>query len=86
MSCGELINTNEYVAKFHVFRGPNSYYEINRFGEHEEIPMAPRYFCGHCSEIFFNLEDLGFCVNSSENMKDLLREYKRDYAVKDGEE
>jgi hypothetical protein len=83
MSCGKFINTGEQVAKFEVFRGPQWDYEINRFGEGAEIQMADRYYCGHCSEIFFNLDELGFCINTHEKMDDVLAEYKKFYLGKE---
>ena len=79
LSCKSFINPGEQVAKFDGFRMPNCDYEINRFGDGTEIDMASKYLCEKCSEIFFNLEDLGFCVDMFENMNDLLEEYKNDY-------
>jgi hypothetical protein len=37
--------------------------------------MADWVMCEECSDQFFNLEALGFCVLVGENMQELLAEY-----------
>ena len=38
--------------------------------------MASWFACEDCGEIYLNLEELGYCVDISENMNDLLAEYR----------
>ena len=45
--------------------------------------MASKYMCENCSDIFFNLYELGFCVSIEDNMNDLLEEYKLSIKKKD---
>lgn len=75
-SCRELIDHGQKVAKFSRIRGPRNEIELKIYGDYTEIDIPPFYFCERCSEIFFNLDDLGFCVNGYENMDEMLRDYK----------
>ncbi len=77
-SCGKTINMGEVVAEFQRMRAPLS--EIEERISGEEIYLASFYHCEECADIFFNLDELGFCMNLYEdNMGDLLDEYKKDY-------
>jgi len=67
-----LINFN-ICLKFDCFREPNCDYEESRFGD--EVPMAYKYMCESCGEIFLNLADLGYCITLGDNMRDLLMDY-----------
>jgi hypothetical protein len=46
--------------------------------------MASWYLCGDCGEMFMNFDDLGFCVNPDENMKDLLELYQNEFIRDNG--
>lgn len=78
-SCNELIDIGALVLKFRVVKIPEYEVEIDIYGEDGEVPRAPRYLCEKCGEIFFNLDELGFCIWVSQDMRDLLREYQETY-------
>ena len=75
ISCQELIEYNSLVAEFKRFRIPHS--EIEERIYVDFVPLAAHYMCEACTDIYFNLRDLGFCVDIWENMNDVLEEYKK---------
>ena len=67
-SCGDLIDIGSYCGKFDS-------YEFDEYGDEKDV--APHWMCETCTDIFFILEELGYCiVLVSDNMKDLLGEYR----------
>jgi hypothetical protein len=60
-------------------RGPSSEIEVNILGEDAEIMIAPWHHCEKCGEQFLNLTALGYCVTPSDNMMDLLAEYRDEH-------
>lgn len=77
VSCNSLIDINSKCAIFEIRRLPNSYIEERIYGEGHDVPMASKYMCECCADIFFNLYELGFCIDINDNMNDLLEEYKK---------
>lgn len=74
-SCGKVINMGDLVAEFFRMRGPLSEIEERIYGE--EVYLASMYLCEDCADIFFNLDELGFCINLyDDSMQDLLKQYK----------
>lgn len=74
-SCNKLINKGASIAEFKCFRKPKDDIEWRCKGD--EIPKASKFLCEHCSEIFFNLNDLGYdCLEIHESMDEYLKEYK----------
>ena len=39
-----------------------------QYGENE-------YMCEVCADLYFSLEELGFCINLGDNMRELVEEY-----------
>ena len=77
-SCGVVLNEGDVVARFPRSREARTDVEIAIYGEGdwEAITLAPRYLCERCADLYFSLEELGFkCINPSENMRDLVKEY-----------
>lgn len=75
-SCGELIPVGSIVAKFERERLPISDIEERiYYGWGEDVPMAPWYHCERCADLYFSLEELGFCVAPYEKMLELVKEY-----------
>ena len=83
-SCRALIKPNSQVLEFKRIRYPNSEIELKIYSEYTELPMASWYLCGDCGEMFMNFDDLGFCVNPDENMKDLLELYQNEFIRDNG--
>lgn len=71
-SCKKLIPVESTVIKFHCFRSPRSDYEERRFGV--EIPLADKYYCESCAEIYLNLSQVFECITMGD-MREALREY-----------
>lgn len=79
-SCKELIDIGAFSVRFGIIKVPEYEIEINMYGEDGEVPMADRYLCEECGEIYLNLLSVGFkCIFPSENMRELLKEYQRTY-------
>ena len=77
-SCKQLINIGALCTKFECWRPSQS--DIEERIYNEEVPLAYKYMCEECSDIYFNLEELGFCVNLGDSMQELLQEYRDYYA------
>ena len=77
MSCNQLNDIGSTVVKFPIWRKPNNDIEERIHGD--EIPLANKYMCEECGDIYFSLVELGFCVNTGFPMKELLAEYQHDY-------
>ena len=76
-SCQQVVlNSGDLCTKFQRFRYPRTEIEEKIYGEGNQIPLADWYMCEACSDQFFNLEALGFCVVLGDNMMELLEEYK----------
>lgn len=75
-SCKELIELYSQCSEFTRFRVPSSDIEERIYGE--EVQLASYFMCEKCSEIFFNLTELGFCMNIYDgSMQTALAEYHK---------
>lgn len=72
-SCGELINFVTDCLKFDCYRYPYNDIEEKIYGD--EVPMAYRYMCEPCGEIFLNLNDLSYCISLGDDMRENLSDY-----------
>lgn len=81
VSCRNLIELNAICLEFECWRRPVS--EIEENIEGDQIYLASKYMCEECGDIFFSLEELGFCLYLNEPMKDLLDEYHEAYGKPD---
>jgi len=72
-SCKELIGVGDECVEFEKCRDPATDIEERIVGD--EVPMASDYMCEKCGEIYFNLTDLGYCINLGDEMQELLQEY-----------
>ena len=75
-SCKVLIDIGTDALEFERFRYPISQIEEDIYGNGGEITLASYWMCEKCGEIYLNLDDLGFCVDITEKMSDLLKEYQ----------
>lgn len=77
-SCKELIPHVATVARFRCSRGANGRIEESIYGD--EVPLASRYLCERCADLYFSFVELGFdCVGPDENMIELAKEYAATY-------
>ena len=74
-SCEKLIDLGSLVIEHGRVRTPKDDVEINIYGDDGSIPLASSWMCEKCSDHFFSLEALGYCVDPKENMEGLLTEY-----------
>ena len=74
-SCAALIAPGDLVARTRRWRVPDTDIECAIYGEDGEIPLADKFLCEECADLFFSLLELGFCVYAGENQKDLVKEY-----------
>jgi len=77
MSCDELIDVEATAAMVTRYRIPETEIECRIYGEDGEIPIPHKWLCEKCADIYFSLEDLGYCVNPHDNMIDLVKMYAR---------
>lgn len=74
-SCGELVPVGSIVAKFRRERETRTDMELLILGEDVTVHLAPWYLCERCADLYFSLEELGFCVAPYEKMLELVKEY-----------
>jgi len=73
VSCNELINIEAPCLSFLRSCLPRSYVEEIIYDE--TAPLANRYMCEGCGEIFLNLTALGYCFLLGDDMREALRGY-----------
>lgn len=79
-SCGQVIELGAIVLRFRRWRHPGDEVEERIYGYGDgEVPMPDKYMCEECGDIFYSLEDLGFCINLGDSMYNLLQEYHEVY-------
>lgn len=75
-SCGERINVGDLAMRFERFRYAGyGTVEANIYGEGGEVWMVPRYMCERCADLYWSLEELGYCINLGDDIRELVREY-----------
>lgn len=74
-SCKNILKPGSICTEHDRARQTRSWVEERIY--EDQVPMHSHYMCENCSDIFFNLTELGYCVIPGENMNDLLREYQR---------
>jgi len=73
-SCGSLISVGATVAEYGRYRSPYNDIEERIYGD--EVPLASKYHCEECADVFFSLQELGFCLTLGDSVKDLLEQYQ----------
>lgn len=79
-SCEELISPGSVVVPFSRWRSPKTWIEENIHGD--EVRLATKYMCETCGDLYWSLDELGFCVGPGECMRELTREYAATYGPK----
>lgn len=75
-SCKSLIDIGAICARFDRYREPiMDSIEEKIFGEGGEIQLASLYQCETCADIYFSLEEIGYCVPADNDMRELVKEY-----------
>lgn len=72
--CGELIAPLALMLRFRRFKIPATDLECDIYGE-DEVPRAPHYLCEACGDQYWNLTELGLCLDYRETLQGLV-EYR----------
>jgi len=81
-SCNTFLNPGEVVTQFNCSRPPKSDIEYDIYDGHN-VPLADKWLCETCSDLWFSLHELGFeCVAPDENIKNLVKEYVKIFGKK----
>lgn len=46
-----------------------------RIYDGDQVPLAHKYMCEKCADLYFIFEDLGYCISLGDSMVDCLEEY-----------
>lgn len=78
-SCKAWIKPGATVGRFERWRNPTSDVEIRIYAD--EVPLPDKFMCEPCLDQYFNLTELGFCIDDigGESMDSLRREYIEVY-------
>ena len=74
-SCSDLIDTGSIVTEFNRFRYPITDVEVSIYGDGADVSLASWFMCERCSDLYFSLTELGYCVSAEDDMRELVREY-----------
>jgi len=75
-SCGNMIRAGDTCAEFLRFRYPESEVELKIHGDWGAVlPMAPVWHCERCADLFFSLQELGYCMDCHDSMMEALKEH-----------
>ena len=77
VSCKDLIENSAVVTRFDWYRHPNQF-EDEKLGW-SEVGFSTDWMCETCSDIFFSLTELGFCMNLDTPMREHLADYHSLY-------
>ena len=82
-SCWKRINHGDVCAVFQRYKVPEHEVEVRIYCEDGEIKRASYHLCEECAGLWFSLSELGFnCVDPTENMREVVKEYAMNYGPK----
>ena len=78
MACESLIDIGATVMRAKRSREPVSEVEERIYGECDSVPLADKYFCEECADLYLSITDAGYCVGIARgvSIRDLWREYR----------
>jgi len=79
VSCKSLIDLGAIVLALACERYAKSEVEEKIYGEGCDVPMATKYYCEQCADLFFSLTELGFCIDLDDDLRELAKEYNTVY-------
>lgn len=74
-SCSERIAVGDTCCEVSRSKVPGNEIECRIYGEDGEIPMASKYLCEQCADLYFSLEEVGYCVTPMEDQRKLVAEH-----------
>lgn len=80
VSCNDLIRKGDTCIEFECYRYPRDDIEERIHGEGGEIPLADKYLCEKCADLYLSLHELGFtCISISDHMPTMAKLYAEEY-------
>jgi len=79
-SCKELIDIGALVIEHGRAKIPESEIEISIWGEDGQIPIASDWMCECCGDLYWSLDELGYCVSPREDMRQLVKDYAAEHS------
>jgi hypothetical protein len=73
-SCGTMIRKGATATEWTRFKIPDDEVEIRIYGEDGEVPMGSWWMCEECSDLYFNLEEAGYCVTPYGDLREEVKE------------
>lgn len=73
-SCHDLIQVGALAVEFERARAPRGHIEERIYGD-DEVEIAPKWMCERCGDLYFSLDELGFCISLGDDMRALVRQY-----------
>jgi hypothetical protein len=74
-SCGGVIKSGEICTEHDRVKTPESEIERKIYGDDGEIPIASDWMCEKCSDLYYSLTEIGYCVWPRDKMGELLTEH-----------
>ena len=72
-----MINIGDIATKFRRWRSPRNDVELRIYGDDLDcgVPLANKWFCEDCSDLYFTFFELGYCLSPLPKMKEALDAY-----------
>jgi hypothetical protein len=80
-SCKQLIDIGSLVIEHGRARVPDGDIEERIYGEDGQIPIASDWMCETCGDLYFSLDELGYCMNPRDDMRELVKEYVAEHSA-----
>lgn len=72
-SCKKLISQGAVCLRFERARTTNTDIEERIYGD--EVPLADKFMCEWCGEMYFNLTEAGYCYSLCDSIPEMMKEY-----------
>ena len=82
-SCGEKIKPGDLSISHPRAKVPDTDVEVKIYGEDGEVPLASDWMCEKCGDLYFSLDDLGYCVNPRDDMRELVKQYAKEHEAQE---
>lgn len=84
-SCGERIAPGELCTRHYCYRACGHEIEERIYGD-DGVPIADAYLCERCSDLYYSIDELGYCYTMGDDLRSLVQEYaKMTSAARAGE-
>jgi len=73
-SCGARIAPGDLCTRHECYRTWTHEIEERIYGD-DGVPMPDAYLCERCSDLYYSLDELGYCYTMGDDLLALVREY-----------